>query len=458
VVVSDVETALASINSRGLSNAERAAAITDRIKQLVIDNDVVDAATLPALVEVDRVERTALTASEMLFVDGGVWIGEVDVEESEGIETGENGETSIGVIEDVFVGFNNLRIIENGESSTSFIENGETSTSFIENGETSTNVIENGETSTNVIENGETSTSVIENGETSTSVIENVETSTVTIDDSYDLSPFGLFLKSIDEGVGLTDNGWQQFTDQVTLVTNSDGSVSCDNTVVTCEISNVRVIDLGDLDIASVMENYSQDGALWRKVLKPGFSFTEGSKGYSAEIASGDEYTINFEASLFSISDGTSEIVYDGPRLSIGDDLRGNPALTFAGLTKAACFSDLFCFDSDNGVVLMLREDGTADYYFFGASAIVESIITVEYTLETINEVEIFRVPRVDLPTGLSYFDNINEGDLVLSIFEDQAVLVNVEEAKAATALFLDTATNDELIDAIDFDKLCCVD
>jgi hypothetical protein len=435
VVVSDVETALASINSRGLSNAERAAALTDRIKQLVIDNDVVDAATLPALVEVDRVERTALTASEMLFVDGGVWIGEVDVEVTEFVETGENGETSTGVIENIFVGFVNLGIIENGETATS--------------------VIESGETSTSVIESGETSTSVIESGETSTSVIESGETSTVTIDVRYNLTPFGDLYSYVDDGVGLTDNGWQEFIDLVTFVTNSDGSVSCDNAVVTCEISNGVVIDLDDQDIASVMENYSQDGALWRKVLQSGFSFSEGSKGYSAEITNGLEYTLSDQPIATSIT------FPSGGSIGSLSDLINSPFdyeevqgadIRWIGLGENN--------DGSRFVLLVLKEGGAADYLIFNqeAGTVDDIVATVNYTTATINGEEFIQVPRAALPLGFNFYDDDGTygGDLVFSIFNLNIRYVEVDQAGTATVLFLDTAANDELINAIDLDKLCC--
>lgn len=402
-VVSDVETALASINSRGLSDAERAAALTDRIKQIVTNNDVVDAATLPGLVAVDSVERTALTAREMLLVDGGVWIGEV--EGFEFTEIGENGETSTVVFEDIYVGFENLAIIESGETATN------------------------------------------------------------TIDVSYDLFPGGDLDPYVDEGVGLTGNGWDDYIDQVTLVTNSDGSVSCDNAVVTCEISNVEVIDLDDQDIASVMENYSQDGALWRKVLQSGFSFTEGSKGYLAEITNGVEYTI-FSSPL---------------RFLFGDQESPRPN-SISGLINAsfdieAAISTGFSpgylidvgragfLDGDTSLVsLNLKADGTADYFRidgFGEGDVGYELldtITVNYTLETINQVEFVRLPKIDIPSGLQFFVGDNEGDLVFSAFEGQIVYVDVEQGQTAPALLLDTAANEALIEAIDLDKLCCAD
>jgi hypothetical protein len=418
-VVSDVETALASINSLGLSDAARAAALTDRIKQIVTDNDVVDAATLPGLVEVDSVERTALTASEMLLVKGGVWIGEVEVDVFEFVETAESGETSAVVVEDIFVGFDNVGIIENGE----------------------------------------TATGVIEDGETSTSVLESGETSTVTIDVSFDLTPFGGLSPYVDEGIGLTDNGWEEFIDQVTFVTNSDGSVSCDNAVVTCEINNVEVIDLDEQDIASVMENYSQDGALWRKALQSGFSFSEGSKGYLADITNGVEYTVGDTIGLLFYGDqGSPRPILISGLINASFDIEDAISTQSSpGYLIEAGGGDPD--EDDTYLDLNLKADGTADYFLViddGEDGEVELLdtITVNYTLETINGVQIVRLPRIDLPSGLEYFDGNNEGDLVLSDFDGEIVFVDVDQAQTAPALFLDTDANDELIDAIDLEKL----
>jgi hypothetical protein len=397
-VVSDVETALASINSLGLSDAARAAALTDRIEQIVIDNDVVEAVTLPGLVAVDSVAKTALTAREMLLVEGGVWIGEVEVDVTEGFD-----ETSTDVNENIFVGFDNVDIIE--------------------------------------------------------IITENGETSTVTIDDRYDLTPSGELRGYVESRFGLTDNGWELFTDQVTFVTNSDGSVSCDNAVVTCEINNVEVIDLDEQDIASVMENYSQDGALWRKALQSGFSFTEGSKGYLADITNGVEYTIGDdlpmdgagEDSLGSIADLINAT--DVPLYV--DDLPNPNLLTIVGLT----------YKNEAGLraVIALKADFTAVFGILqfadeSSAPTLESATSVDFALETINGVQFVRVPRIDLPSGLEYFVGDNEGDLVFSVFEGGIVSVEVDQVQTATALLLDTTANDELIDAIDLDKLCCED
>jgi hypothetical protein len=316
------------------------------------------------------------------------------------VEKGENGETSAVVVEDIFVGFDRVGIFE---------------------------------------------------------TIENGETDTVSIDERYNLTPSDGLSEYVDDGgVGLTDNGWEEFTDQVTFVTNSDGSVSCDNAVVTCEISNVQVIDLDELDIASVMENYSQDGALWRKVLQSGVSFSEGSKGYSAEITTGVEYTIDTSINYTSFSgqppfllEGISDLI-NAPGLPF--DIEG--AIT-SGVTPGFIISVSKNFESK--VDINLKADGTADYFIVkdgGWDPQLLDTITVNYTLETINQVQIVRLPRVDLPSGLEYFDGNNEGDLVLSVFDGDLVFVDVEQAQTAPVLLLDSAANQELIDAIDLEKL----
>jgi hypothetical protein len=301
---------------------------------------------------------------------------------------------------------------------------------------------------------------IIENGETATGVIESGETATVTIDDSYDLGPFGLFQKNADVEIGLTDNGWEEFIDQVTLVTNSDGSVSCDNAVVTCEINNVEVIDLDEQDIASVMENYSQDGALWRKALQSGFSFSEGSKGYLADITNGVEYTVGDTIGLLFYGDqGSPRPILISGLINASFDIEDAISTKFSpGYLIEAGGGDL---DGDETYLdLNLKADGTADYFLVvetgGEEVELLDTITVNYTLETINGVQIVRLPRIDLPSGLEYFDGNNEGDLVLSDFDGEIVSVEVEQAQTAPALLLDTTANDELIDAIDLDTLCC--
>jgi hypothetical protein len=329
------------------------------------------------------------------------------------VETAESGETSAVVVEDIFVGFDNVGIIENGE----------------------------------------TATGVIEDGETSTSVLESGETSTVTIDVRYNLTPFGDLYSYVDDGVGLTDNGWQEFIDLVTFVTNSDGSVSCDNAVVTCEISNGVVIDLDDQDIASVMENYSQDGALWRKVLQSGFSFSEGSKGYSAEITNGLEYTLSDQPIATSIT------FPSGGSIGSLSDLINSP-FDYEEVQGADIIWIGLGANNDGSrfVLLVLKEGGTADYLIFNQAAgtVDEIVATVNYTTATINGEEFIQVPRAALPLGFNFYDGTDGGDLVFSIFNLDIRYVDIDQAETGAALFLDTATNDELIDAIDLDTLCC--
>jgi hypothetical protein len=414
-VVSDVETALVSINSTEYaSDAARATALSSAIAQIVTDNDVVDAATLPGLVAVDSVAKTALTAREMLLVDGGVWIGEVDVEVEKFVQAAESGETSTVVIENIFVGFENLGIIENGETSTGVLENGETSTSVIENGETSTNVLENGETSTSVLENG--------------------ETSSLSFIDEYVLSPLnGLIFERPFDSPFLAADGWTDSSGPTALVVEDDGAVSCDGDL-SCNINSVVRIDLEDKDVADTMALLSEDGALWRRVLIEDISFGVGATGYIATISAPESYELdNTLVNPFFDYVSLSDLIVSSDVLTASIDIYS--VKTFQVSDIGGAF-----------VIVALGDDEVAHFYS-GDLFQLSRVGSVAYRSFNLNGESFIEISSVELPFGTI-------GTTLITDFGGSVYTVDFEKAENARVLLLDTDTNQTLIDAIDGDKL----